>query len=85
MNVKGTIFITQAAVPHMPFGGRIINISSTASRLGLDDLPIYGASKAAVDALTWSWAKEVRASFAPFSSRFQIAGQRAIKGMLTSL
>lgn len=59
-NIKGPIFITQATVPHMPPGGRIINISSTASKLGLDELPIYGASKAALDSLTFSWAKEVR-------------------------
>ncbi|KAF4970406.1 hypothetical protein FZEAL_10046 [Fusarium zealandicum] len=58
VNVKGPIFMSQAAVPHMPPGGRVINITSTASRLGLDELPTYGASKAALDSLTWSWAKE---------------------------
>ncbi|KAK7757171.1 hypothetical protein SLS62_000720 [Diatrype stigma] len=57
-NIKGPIFVSQATVPHMPPGGRIINISSTASKLGLDDLPIYGATKAALDSLTFSWAKE---------------------------
>jgi NAD(P)-dependent dehydrogenase (short-subunit alcohol dehydrogenase family) len=59
VNVFGTIFLTQAVVPHMPQGGRIINISSTASKLGMDVLPIYGASKAAVDSLSYAWAKEV--------------------------
>jgi NAD(P)-dependent dehydrogenase (short-subunit alcohol dehydrogenase family) len=59
VNVFGTIFLTQAAVPHMPQGGRIINISSIAAKLGMDVLPIYGASKAAVDSLTYTWAKEV--------------------------
>ena len=59
VNVYGTIFLVQAAVPHMPRGGRIINISSVASKLGLDFLPIYGASKAAIDSLSYSWAKEV--------------------------
>ncbi|KAJ4321425.1 hypothetical protein N0V84_005347 [Fusarium piperis] len=58
VNVKGPIFVSQAAVPHMPPGGRVINITSTASKLGQADIPIYGASKAALDSLTWSWAKE---------------------------
>lgn len=59
VNVYGTIFLVQAVVPHMPRGGRIINISSVASKLGLDFLPIYGASKAALDSLSYTWAKEV--------------------------
>lgn len=59
VNVFGTIFLTQAVVPHMPQGGRIINISSVASKLGVDVLPIYGASKAAMDSLSYVWAKEV--------------------------
>ncbi|KAF7557916.1 hypothetical protein G7Z17_g238 [Cylindrodendrum hubeiense] len=58
VNVKGPIYMAQAVVPHMPHGGRIINISSTAAKLGLDDLPLYGASKAALDSLTFSWSKE---------------------------
>jgi len=57
-NVLGTIFMTQAVVPHMPAGGRIINITSVASKMGLTVLPIYGATKAAVDSLTYAWAAE---------------------------
>ncbi|KAF0639669.1 hypothetical protein FPSE5266_08940 [Fusarium pseudograminearum] len=60
VNVKGPIFVAQAVVPVMPPGGRIVNISSIASKLGYDSVPIYGASKAAIDSLTWSWAKEAR-------------------------
>ncbi|KAH8811309.1 hypothetical protein F5884DRAFT_749700 [Xylogone sp. PMI_703] len=58
VNVKGPIFAAQAVVPYMPHGGRIINVSSTASKLGQDDIPVYGATKAALDSLTFSWAKE---------------------------
>ncbi|KAK6705195.1 hypothetical protein SNK05_009088 [Fusarium graminearum] len=58
VNVKGPIFVAQAVVPVMPPGGRIVNISSIASKLGDDSVPIYGATKAAIDSLTWSWAKE---------------------------
>lgn len=59
VNVYGTIFLVQATVPHMPRGGRILNISSVSSKLGMETLPIYGASKAAIDSLTYVWAKEV--------------------------
>ncbi|KIX04527.1 uncharacterized protein Z518_05397 [Rhinocladiella mackenziei CBS 650.93] len=58
VNVKAPVFMAQATVPHMPPGSRVINVSSTASKLGLHDIPVYGASKAALDSLTWSWAKE---------------------------
>ncbi|XXH01013.1 hypothetical protein Hte_007364 [Hypoxylon texense] len=58
VNVKGAIYMAQATVPHMPPGGRIINITSTASKLGMHDMPIYGSTKAALDSLTFSWAKE---------------------------
>lgn len=59
VNVKGTIFVAQAVIPVIASGGRIINISSIASKLGDNYIPVYGASKAAIDSLTWSWAKEV--------------------------
>ncbi|RFU24342.1 hypothetical protein B7463_g11996, partial [Scytalidium lignicola] len=58
VNVFGTIFLTQAVMQHMPPGGRIINISSVASKMGMDISPIYGASKAAMDSLSYAWAKE---------------------------
>lgn len=59
VNTFGAIFLTQAVIPHMPPGGRIINISSVFSKLGLEISPIYNASKAAMDSLTYTWAKEV--------------------------
>ncbi|KAL7765007.1 hypothetical protein ACKLNR_002923 [Fusarium oxysporum f. sp. zingiberi] len=58
VNVKGPIMMAQAVVPIIAPGGRIINISSTASKVGPADMATYGASKAALDSLTWSWAKE---------------------------
>jgi NAD(P)-dependent dehydrogenase (short-subunit alcohol dehydrogenase family) len=63
VNVNGPIFLTQAAIPHIAAGGRIINISSVASKLGLQYLPIYGASKAALDSLTYAWALEARLAY----------------------
>lgn len=57
-NVFGIISIIQAALPHFPAkGGRVINTSSVASKIGNDDpVIVYGASKAAVDSITRSLA-----------------------------
>jgi len=59
VNVFGKIKLIKAVIPHMPHGGRIINIGSIATKLGLAGNPIYGASKAALDALTFSISQEV--------------------------
>lgn len=63
-NVYGLIYMTQEVVKQgkMPRGGRIINIGSIASKLGPAGLAVYGATKAAGDSLTSSWAREVRSS-----------------------
>ncbi|KAH8647678.1 hypothetical protein BX600DRAFT_518106 [Xylariales sp. PMI_506] len=58
VNLKGPIYVAQAVVPHMPRGGSMINITSTANKFGSGEFPVYAASKAALDCLTWSWAKE---------------------------
>ncbi|KAL7792160.1 hypothetical protein V8C37DRAFT_130752 [Trichoderma ceciliae] len=55
--VMGPLYLIQATVPHMPQGGRIINIGSVASKLGVE--PVYGAAKAAMDALTFSLARDL--------------------------
>lgn len=57
--VLGPLYLIQATVPHMPQGGRIINVGSVASKLGIE--PVYGAAKAAMDALTFSLARDVSA------------------------
>lgn len=59
VNIKGTILMAQAAVPLMPSGGRVINVSSSSSKRGEHLIPLYGATKAAIDSLTYSWASEV--------------------------
>jgi hypothetical protein len=60
VNVFGVIYMTQAVVGvgRMPKGGRIVNIGSIASKV-LVPPPIYGATKAAMDALTTLFAGEV--------------------------
>lgn len=59
-NVFAAIHMVRAAVPQMPSGGRIINVGTVASKLGIKSLPFYSASKAASDSLTFTWAAEVR-------------------------
>lgn len=54
VNVRGTLMMLQAAAHHMKGhgGGRIVNITSPASRMALPNYTAYAASKAAVDSLT---------------------------------
>jgi 3-oxoacyl-[acyl-carrier protein] reductase len=60
LNVLGLILTTQAAVKHFsPTGGNIINISSVVSTLAPPNASVYSATKAAVDAVTKSLAKEL--------------------------
>ena len=57
LNVRGLFFLTQGALEMMNDGGRIINISSISSRGLSIEGAAYNASKAAVNALTFSLAK----------------------------
>ena len=59
VNSRGTLFACQEAVWHMADGGRIINISSMGTALGLPRVALYSGSKAAVEQLTKSLAHEV--------------------------
>ncbi len=54
VNLTGVFRMTRAAIPEMLKQGRgaIINISSIASLVGIPYLPVYAASKGALDALT---------------------------------
>jgi len=60
LNVLGPILATKEAVKHFgPAGGSVINISSVASTLTPPDASVYSATKAAVEAMTRSLAKEL--------------------------
>lgn len=60
LNVLGLVLATQEAVRHFgPRGGTIVNVSSVASTLCPASGSVYSASKAAVDAITRSLAKEL--------------------------
>jgi NAD(P)-dependent dehydrogenase (short-subunit alcohol dehydrogenase family) len=58
-NVTGVFRVTREASPHLPEGGRVINLSSVLGRFGVAGLAAYAASKHAVIGLTRSLALEL--------------------------
>src|ERR1700758_497670 len=60
VDVKGVFWMTQACLPLLGEGARIVNVSSIAGRVGRAvGRSVYGATKAAVDAFTRNWALEL--------------------------
>jgi NAD(P)-dependent dehydrogenase (short-subunit alcohol dehydrogenase family) len=59
-NVRAPYFLTAALVPAMiaKGSGSIVNVSTMAARIGMAGLSTYGASKAALESLTRTWAAE---------------------------
>lgn len=59
-NVRAAVFMTKAVLPHLsPKNARVINIGSTAARVGVPGISLYTSSKLAIEALTRSWAAEL--------------------------
>ena len=60
-NVLGPILLMQAALPYLPTdrSGRVVNLSSVSSSLGLVGQTVYGGTKAAIDSMTRTWAREL--------------------------
>ena len=56
---KGTFFLTQALLPLMTDGGRIINVSSGLARFTLPGYGAYASTKGAIEVLTRYFAKEL--------------------------
>jgi len=59
LNVLGLLLASKEAVKHFEDGGSIVNISSIVSTLAPPNAAVYAGSKAAVDAITGSLAKEL--------------------------
>jgi 3-oxoacyl-[acyl-carrier protein] reductase len=60
LNVLGLLLVTQEAVKHFGSnGGSIVNISSVVAHSPVATASVYSATKAAVDAVTKSLAKEL--------------------------
>ena len=60
INVRGTFNTLREAAARMNEGGRIVNFSSTTLALNMPGYAIYNATKAAVEAFTHVFAKELR-------------------------
>ncbi|TGO32337.1 hypothetical protein BHYA_0327g00050 [Botrytis hyacinthi] len=61
INVLGPLLLLQAALDYLPHdrSGRIINLGSVSSSEGFWGQTVYGGTKAAVDAMTRTWAREL--------------------------
>ena len=60
INVKGTIFTVQKAVPLMSDGGSIILTGSSTGVMGTPAFSVYSATKAAIRNLARSWALDLK-------------------------
>jgi NAD(P)-dependent dehydrogenase (short-subunit alcohol dehydrogenase family) len=59
VHVKGVFFLTQALLPLMADGGRIVNFSSGLTRVSYPGFSAYSAAKGAIEILTLYMAKEL--------------------------
>ncbi|WYZ41352.1 hypothetical protein EsH8_V_000247 [Colletotrichum jinshuiense] len=61
VNVLGPLLLTQAVQPYLPQdrSGRIVNMSSVSSSTGFPEQSVYGGTKAALEAMTRTWAREL--------------------------
>ncbi len=59
VNVRGAMLVAREALPHLPEGGRIINVVSELAYLGRAGASVYAATKAAMLGVTRSWAREL--------------------------
>lgn len=58
-NVRAPLFLVRDGLSRLRDGGRIINVSSLAADLATPPMIVYGASKAALENLTKTLAKEL--------------------------
>lgn len=61
VNVRGPLLLMKAALPYLPNdrSGRIVNVSSVSATFGASSQSVYGGSKAALDAMTRTWSREL--------------------------
>src|SRR3984893_10734597 len=60
VNVKGTLFTVQKALPLMRSGGSIILTGSTTGSMGTSAFSVYSATKAAIRNFARSWALDLK-------------------------
>jgi NAD(P)-dependent dehydrogenase (short-subunit alcohol dehydrogenase family) len=61
VNVRGTLFTVQKALPLMKDGGSVILNGSIASMKGFPGMSVYNASKAAVRSFARTWTVDLKA------------------------
>jgi 3-oxoacyl-[acyl-carrier protein] reductase len=59
INVKAPFFLVQRFLADFPRGARIVNLSSQLSQIAFPEQIVYSATKAAINSLTKSLAKEL--------------------------
>ncbi|KAJ3556898.1 hypothetical protein NPX13_g10037 [Xylaria arbuscula] len=61
LNVLGPLLLMQAAEPYFPHdrSGRVVSLSSVSASTGFSEQSIYGGTKAALEAMTRTWAREL--------------------------
>jgi NAD(P)-dependent dehydrogenase (short-subunit alcohol dehydrogenase family) len=64
VNVRAPFLLTSLLATKMAAngGGSIVYVSSTAAGLGMPGMAVYGATKAAIESLTRTWAAEFASS-----------------------
>ena len=60
INLKGTVFTVQQALPLMTAGGAVILAGSAAGSMGIGGLSVYSATKAAIRALARTWTTDLK-------------------------
>lgn len=60
INVKGTVFTVQKALPLMSAGGAIVLTGSGAGAKGFANLSIYSATKAAIRSFARTWTTDLK-------------------------
>lgn len=61
VNIKGTLFSVQKALPLLVDGGSIILLSSTVAAKGLGNNSVYAATKAAIRSFARNWITDLKA------------------------
>ncbi|EXJ79153.1 3-oxoacyl-[acyl-carrier protein] reductase [Capronia epimyces CBS 606.96] len=61
VNVLAPLLLVQACQPYLPKdrSGRIVNLSSVSASIGCESQSIYAGTKAALEAMTRVWAREL--------------------------
>ncbi|WP_222887916.1 SDR family oxidoreductase [Enterobacter sp. C2] len=61
VNVKGTLYTVQKALPLMTTGGTVILAGSVAGSKGIASLSVYSATKAAIRSFARTWTTDLKA------------------------